>query len=866
MATYSYAGLEVRVTGDTRQLTVDVKQAATAAGTDAAHSISQAMGNGLKAIGGLGVAVGKSVATGIGTATVAATAFGVSAFKTAARAGEMTASLKALAKANNVSYDEMNKSVQAIRKQGIEMDTAQNLVAQFTRQNLSLTDAQKLARVAQDAAVISGRNSTEVLADLTHGITTQNTQVLRNAGITVQAGQAISKYAAANGKAVKDLTDAERAQAVLNAVLQEGTKVSGAYEAAMKEPGKVLRSFARVIDDVKLSIGQDLLQAFGPVILQAYDLAKAFSAAVAPGGALSPIIIAIAQSVERLVEPLGGIIERWTAWISNLKPEQIAKVVGVLERFGPVLMIAAGGLTALVAPGILSQIPILGGLLSSLLGPVQMVAGGLVKMGGAALAAVPGLGSLAGPAGAGLLPAAMNPVGAAIVGIVAAIGLLMVASKDFREGVLAMAQALWSGIQPALSSVWNLLKTFGLALWEIVKAIGDALGPALKNLAPLLEQIGKLFGANLAGGADGASGALNGIVPVIVGVIRVIGFLLDITTKVLVPIIEIPLKLAVFASEALRVVHPLKLLGQAIEWLTGIAQKLWHWITGNSPGLIPAFQLLGGVAGQIAGQIGGVVAAGFGAALSAVQSATSGMVDAARGAWGKMTSEARAAGSSMVEGLKAGLSAAKSMGGWIGSNVTGPVVGFIKSGFGVFSPSTITITIGGDVVEGLKRGLQQAKAMGSWVQQNVAGPVVGAIKTGLDAAAMTPIGQQVIAGLQQGLSAAGPLIDQARSIAGSVLGAFKGAFGIGSPSKVTRGYGEDMIEGLRLGLADVGEVLDVFGGPAFASPLAGAAPSMAGLGGNGATINVYPQAGQDEREIAALVSRELAWATAGGLR
>jgi hypothetical protein len=38
------------------------------------------------------------------------------------------------------------------------------------------------------------------------------------------------------------------------------------------------------------------------------------------------------------------------------------------------------------------------------------------------------------------------------------------------------------------------------------------------------------------------------------------------------------------------------------------------------------------------------------------------------------------------------------------------------------------------------------------------------------------------------------------------------------------------------------------------------------MSGAGTTINVYPQAGQDEREIAASVSRELAWATAGGVR
>ena len=669
-----------------------------------------------------------------------------------------------------------------------------------------------------------------------------------------------SRWARAGPK----LTEAEKAQATLNAVLAEGGKVAGAYSAAMEEPGKVLRSFPRILDDIKISIGKDLLQAFGPVILQAYDLAKALSAAVAPGGALSPIIIAIAQAVEALAVPLGQMIGRWAEWIKNLKPEQIKGVVSILERFGPVLLIAAGGLTALVAPSILGQIPVLGGLLKNLMGPITMVGGGVTKMAGSMVAAIPGIGGMG--SAAGLLPAAMNPVGLAIAGIVAVVGSMLIASKDFREGVIAMGQALWTGLQPALSSVWQMLKTFGLALWEIIKAVGDALGPALKNLAPLLEQIGKLFGANLAGGAEGAGGAMDGLLPVITGLIKVIGWLLDITTKVLVPIIEVPLKLMVWVSTMMQVLNPLKLVGQAVEWLTGIAQKLWHWITGNSPGLIPAFHELGAVAGQIAGAIGGVVAAGFGKALSAVQSATSGMADAARGKWAQMTSDAQSAGSSMVEGLKAGLSAAKSMGGWIGSNVTGPVVGFIKSGFGVFSPSTITITIGGEVIAGLQKGLEKARQMGGWINQNVAGPVVGALKQGLDAAAMTPIGQQMIAGLQQGLAAASQMGGWLQSnVAGPILGGLKSAFGIGSPSWITRDYGEDMVAGLEEGLEGAQHVK--FTGPDLPSPLSGSGPNMAGLGAaaGGATINVYPQAGQDEREIAAMVSRELAWATAGGV-
>ena len=82
-----------------------------------------------------------------------------------------------------------------------------------------------------------------MLGDLIHGITTQNSLVLKNAGLQVQAGQAVEEYAKSVGKSTKELTDAERSQAVLNAVLKDGEKMAGTYAEAMKEPGKVLRSF-----------------------------------------------------------------------------------------------------------------------------------------------------------------------------------------------------------------------------------------------------------------------------------------------------------------------------------------------------------------------------------------------------------------------------------------------------------------------------------------------------------------------------------------------------------------------------------------------------------------------------------------------
>jgi phage-related protein len=898
MASYTYGQLTVPVTGDTRQLASDIAGAATAAGNQAASNISSSMTAGLKAVGGLGAAVGKSVATGIAGATVAAAGFGVEAFKTAARVGEMDASLRALAKANGLSEAEMQKSVTAIRKQGIEAGTAQQLVAQFARNQLDLGKSTDLARVAQDAAVISGRNSTEVLADLVHGITTQNSQVLRNAGLNVQAGQAVDKYAKSIGKATKDLTDAERSQAVLNAVLESGKTVAGAYAEAMTEPGKVLRSFPRLIDDIKLSVGQGLVQAFGPIIIQFYDFAKALSAAVAPGGALAPIFEAIGVAVGKLVAPLTGMITSWAKWIENLRPEQIERVVEVIKRFGPAILAGAAALTALVAPGILSQIPVLGGMLTNLLGPAKLVAGGLGSVGkAAAVQLIPGLAGAVGPIGG--VGAALGGLALPVTAVVAGLAALMIASSDFREAMIDLGKGVLDFLMPILKGLWEgTLKPLALALWEIVRAIGDALAPVIKELSKLLKPLGELFGQAAGGGAEGGGvsglgAAITAVLPLITGLIKAIGFVLEVVVKVIVPIAEVAIKLLTWVNAAIAVVNPLKLLGQAVEFLIDQVSRLWKWIVGGSPGIIPAFELLSSVASAVASLLGGPIVAAFSGLVSVVSSATSAVTGAVREGWSQMTgiisgamsqiqgvvssgfssmvSHAKSAGSAMIDGLKSGLSAAQSLGGWIGSNVTGPVTGFLKKGFGVSSPSTITIVIGDDLIAGLRQGLEKAKQLGGWISSNVTGPVVGWLKSGLGIGSPSSItitfGADVIEGLKQGLAKARELGNWVKdNVCGPILGTIKGFFGIGSASKLMMGIGEDMVAGLEQGLEGAQQI-DLGHGPDITSPLAGRSPAGIGaLGGAaGAVINVYPRASQSEQEIAAMVSRELAWATAGGV-
>jgi phage-related protein len=829
-----YGELEVDVRGNTATLESDVVSGAGRAGQAAAQTIAQHMTTGLKAIGGFGLAVGKSVATGLGAASAAAIGFGVASFQTAARVGEMDASLRALARANKLSYPEMQKTVKQIRDQGIEAGTAQTLVAKFAQNQLKMADATKLATVAQDAAVISGRNSTEVLADLVHGVSTQNSLVLRNAGINVMAGKAMDEYAASVGKATKDLTEAERAQAVLNAVLKDGDKIAGAYAEAMTEPGKVLRSFKRVVDDIKLSVGQGLVTAFGPAILAGYKLAKALSEAIGPGGALSPIFDAIGVAVGRLVVPLTGLIKQWTAWLENLKPGDLDGILGIIKQFGPALIIAGAALAAFTGAGALGGLPIIGTLLSNLLGPLKLLGPLFVTLGKSTAGVAAGMLGVKG--GAAGLVAALGPVAWIIAAVVAAFVLVTATSAKFRDGLLAVGKGLASFFMPIIKAVAAGVKDLLPPILDIGRALGDVLGPILSRLAPLLGPIGALVGGVLTVAFGLLAVQLRIIAIAFTALMSVLGRLVELIP--VEPIQRFSSALSGIIGAAAAVLNPLNALRGALEWLGNAIMSVVRWIFGGSPGLIPAFVAAAAAAGPLMSML-----SALGAAFSAVASAIAAAVGVIRSVVSAGFSAARSAVSSAMSGISSAVSSGMNAARSVVSSASSAMTSAIRSA-------------GSGMVSTMRSSMSQ---ISSAVSSGLAS-AVSAARSG---------GAAIMNGLQAGInSAAGAVMSTISSVASRISGALSSALKIGSPSKLTIEMGRELIRGLEVGwdresrtaTFDVPSV-GISGSASFGGG------SLAGLGGGlgGVTVNVYPSAGMDEQQLAAKVSRQLAWAQAAGV-
>jgi len=189
---------------------------------------------------------------------------------TAARYETLGIVMDQVGKTAGYNSKELGNLQKALQATGISMTEARNNITRMMQANLDLSDATKLARVAQDAAVIANVNSSEAFQRLVYAIQSGQSEILRNMGLTVSFDKAYSNLAKTLGKTKEQLTENQKTQARANATLESGKSIVGVYEAAMTTAGKAILSFERYIEDWKVTAGE----AFGPALVEVLKEAK----------------------------------------------------------------------------------------------------------------------------------------------------------------------------------------------------------------------------------------------------------------------------------------------------------------------------------------------------------------------------------------------------------------------------------------------------------------------------------------------------------------------------------------------------------------------------------------------------------------
>jgi len=179
----------------------------------------------------------------------------------AGRYEELGIVMNVVGKNSGYTREQMEGFAKEVQKMGISMLESRNTVVQLAQAEIDLSGAYKLARAAQDTAVLGMTNSSDALARMIYGIKTGQTEVLRTLGINVSFEQSYQRLAAELHTTTAALNEKQKMQARENAVLEEAAKLTGVYEDAMTSATKQIRSMDRYIEDLKVIVGETFSEA-----------------------------------------------------------------------------------------------------------------------------------------------------------------------------------------------------------------------------------------------------------------------------------------------------------------------------------------------------------------------------------------------------------------------------------------------------------------------------------------------------------------------------------------------------------------------------------------------------------------------------
>lgn len=164
-------------------------------------------------------------------ATLAANAFAVSAafsaLREAAQVEQMMRGLEVQGARTGKSLTGLSKELQQLTNYSISAADAMQATALMSSAGFSSQGMKELTAVANNAALALGRNVPDALDRISKGVTKLEPELLDELGIMTKLTEAQAMYAFENNKSAASLTSFEKRQAMLNAVVAEGTAKFG---------------------------------------------------------------------------------------------------------------------------------------------------------------------------------------------------------------------------------------------------------------------------------------------------------------------------------------------------------------------------------------------------------------------------------------------------------------------------------------------------------------------------------------------------------------------------------------------------------------------------------------------------------------
>ena len=202
--------------------------------------------------------------SGIGYTILAAAAvgFGVSAVKSAIDAELAFQQFNlALGETASIMLGELRRASKGLVSDFDLMVSANKALAL----GISKDKLPKLLEVATARAKVFGRTTTEAFNDIAIGVGRQSRMILDNLGIILDLDTAYADYARTIGKTADDLTELEKKEALVNAIIKESEGLLAAQAFLLETNAEKLQRLSAGWDNFRVAVGTGLID-FGPTI------------------------------------------------------------------------------------------------------------------------------------------------------------------------------------------------------------------------------------------------------------------------------------------------------------------------------------------------------------------------------------------------------------------------------------------------------------------------------------------------------------------------------------------------------------------------------------------------------------------------
>ena len=228
-------------------------------------------------------------------ATLAAQVFAVSAafefLKSAFNTRNLIEGQKAFSAVTGVAYRSLTKDIKAATQGMLSFEEAAQAAAIGTAAGLTRGQLTQIGKAATDVSLALGRDLTDSFNRLTRGITKAEPELLDELGIVLRLDPAMKNYASSVGKAVADLTQFERSQAIANEVLGQAESKFGAIQKIMDPSAFALGQFSAAFNDLMVEFKVGLVEFLTPTIKFLSNNVEALTGALALG--LAPVLRSI---------------------------------------------------------------------------------------------------------------------------------------------------------------------------------------------------------------------------------------------------------------------------------------------------------------------------------------------------------------------------------------------------------------------------------------------------------------------------------------------------------------------------------------------------------------------------------------------